>query len=215
MNATANRELSVLRNLFGTAVKWHRLRANPCNGISELKEPPGRLKFLNVQQIRKLLEACPPAPHPLKVIVLIALATGMRRGEIIGLRWDYVKLAEGFIVLPLTKNNTVRAIPINETLHKVLEAMPDKTGYVFGGDKPLGNFNRGWLAACKGAELENFRFHDLRHTYASIMTMEGIPARVLQDLLGHKTLAMTARYSHLAPAHLQNAAKVMDKVLTA
>ena len=146
---------------LSVAVKWHKLKANPCTGIDKLREPTGRTRYLELPEIRKLLEACPPAPHPLKVIVLMALCTGMRRGEILGLKWDYVKMSEGFILLPTSKNNEARAIPINKTLYKILEAMPSKEGYVFGGEKALWNFQKSWLSACKKATLEDFGFHDL------------------------------------------------------
>lgn len=212
-NATVNRELSVLKNLLGTAVEWKKLRANPLQGVGMLKEPPGRLRFLDLEEIHRLLACCPPPPHPLRNIILMALTTGMRRGEILGLRWDYIKLENRLMVLPMTKNNTVRVVPINETLATVLEAMPSKTGWVFGNGKPMVNVLRSFKAACKRADITDFRFHDLRHTYASHMTMKGVHARVLQDLLGHKTAAMTARYTHLAPAQLQSAQKLLDGVI--
>jgi len=73
-----------------------------------------------------------PLPHPLRDIVMVALTTGMRRGEILGLKWDYVRLESRFIILPITKNNTSRVVPINDTLHRILSEMPEKAGYVFG-----------------------------------------------------------------------------------
>jgi len=115
--------------------------------------------------------------------------------------------------LPITENNTVRVLPINDTLYRILEEMPEKTGYVFGNGKPITDVKHSFTSACKKAGISDFRFHDLRHTYASHLAMRGVHIRALQELLGHKTLAMTQRYSHLAPEQLQNAVKLLDGVI--
>lgn len=208
--ASENRGVSALKNMLNLTVEWRRLKTNPIRATKKLKEPPGRLRFLTLEEIHKLLACCPPPPHHLRDIVMVALTTGMRRGEILTLRWDYVKLENRLMVLPETKNNTVRIVPINDTLYNALEAMPNRKGYVFGNGKPLTDVKRSFHTTCKKAGIENFRFHDLRHTYASHLAMRGVPGRVLQDLLGHKTAAMTARYTHLAPAALQSAQKLLD-----
>jgi len=143
---------------------------------------------------------------------MVALTTGMRWGEILGLKWDYIKLENRLIILPMTKNNTVRVLPINDTLHRILSEMPEKSGYVFGNGKGghVGDIKRSFASAYRKAGITDFRFHDLRHTYASHLAIREVYIRALQELLGHKTLAMTQRYSHLAPEQLQNAAKLLD-----
>jgi integrase len=148
-------------------------------------------------------------------MVMVALTTGMRRGEILGLKWDYVRLESRLIILPVTKNNTVRVLPINETLYRILAEMPQKSGYVFGNGNGghIGDIKHSFTSACRKAGITDFRFHDLRHTYASHLAMRGVHIRALQELLGHKTLAMTQRYSHLAPEQLQNAVKLLDGVI--
>ncbi len=117
--------------------------------------------------------------------------------------------------LMMTKNNNVRVIPINDTLYKALAEMPHKTPFVFsnGNGGHIGDVKHGFTSACKRAGITDFRFHDLRHTYASHLAMRGVHIRALQELLGHKTLAMTQRYSHLAPEQLQNAVKLLDGVI--
>ena len=85
-----------------------------------------------MEEIHKLLACCPPPPHPLRDIVMVALTTGMGRGEILGLKWDDVRLGNRLIILPITKDNSVRVLPINDTLYRTLMEMPEKTGYVFG-----------------------------------------------------------------------------------
>jgi integrase len=141
------------------------------------------------------------------------LTTGMRRGEILGLKWDFIKLDNRLIILPVTKNNTVRVLPINDTPHRILSEMPEKSGYVFGNGKPITDVKHSFTSACRKAGITDFRFHDLRHTYASHLAMRGVHIRAPQQLLGHKTLAMTQRYSHLAPEQLQNAVKLLDGVI--
>jgi integrase len=146
---------------------------------------------------------------------MVALTTGMRRGEILGLKWDYMRLENRLIILPVTKNNTVRVLPINDTLYRILSEMAREASYVFGNGNGghIGDIKHSFTSACKKAGITDFRFHDLRHTYASHLAMRGVHIRPLQELLGHKTLAMTQRYSHLAPEQLQNAVKLLDGVI--
>ena len=161
------------------------------------------------------MACCPPPPHPLRDIVMVALTTGMRRGEILGLKWDSMRLENRLIILPVTKNNTVRVLPINDTLYRILSEMAREASYVFGNGNggDIGDIKHSFTSACRKAGITDFRFHDLRHTYASHLAMRGVHIRPLQELLGHKTLAMTQRYSHLAPEQLQNAVKLLDGVI--
>ena len=130
---------------------------------------------------------------------MVALTTGMRRGAILRLKWDYIRLDNRLIILPVTKNNTVRVLPINDTLHRTLSEMLKKAGYVFGKGNGghIENIKHSFTSACRKAGITDFRFHDLRYTYARHLAMRGVHIRALQELPGHKTLAMTQRYSHL------------------
>jgi hypothetical protein len=127
-------------------------------------------------------------------------------------RWDYIRRNNRFIILPITKNNTSPVVPINDPIHRILSEMPEKTGSVFGNGNGghIGDIKHSFPSACRKAGITDFRLHDLRHTYASHLAMRGVHIRALQELLGHKTLAMTQRYSHLAPEQLQNAVKLLD-----
>lgn len=214
-NATVNREISCLKNLLNTAVVWKRIKVNPIKDIPKLKEPPGRLRYLALDEINTLLAYCPDPPNPLRAIVTVALTTGMRKGEILGLKWDYIRFENRHIILPNTKNNTVRVVPMNGPLIKALEELPRLSEYVFGmaAGKHIGDIKKGFTAACKRAGIENFRFHDLRHTYASHLAMRGVHMRALQELLGHKNIQMTQRYSHLSPEQLQGAVKLLDDII--
>ena len=230
--ATVNQEIKRLRHMLNRAIEWGYIRENPCKGIKNMKEPSGRIRYLSHDEMEKLLKACDVsslAEKPnnkgrtfskiisvyLKPIVLIAIHSGMRRGEIMGLRWKDIDYKERRIILNKTKNNETKMIPINDTLLQVLQALPvhlheEKVFPDINGNMVTVTFER----TCKRAGIKDFRFHDLRHTFASYLTMGGENLRTVQTLLGHKDLRMTMRYSHLSPAHLKEAVSRLDKSLT-
>jgi integrase len=151
--------VAALNNLLNTAVEWKRIKTNPIKAVKKLKEPPGRLRYLTLQEINKLMVCCPPPPHPLRPIVVVALTTGMRKGEILSLKWNYIKPDSRFIILPVTKNNTVRVVPMNNTLLGVLMEIPRESEFVFESarGKHLGDVKRSFTTACKKAGIEDFR----------------------------------------------------------
>lgn len=229
--STVNKEYSTLRHMLKCAVDWGFLAHNPCKGVKELKEPPGRIRYLSREEMERLLAACEakclatspdnstnsvsdPLKGYLKPIVQIAIHSGMRRSEIVGLRWSHVDFTDGRITLPVTKNNDRRTIYMNNTLRKVLKTLPHHlhSDRVF----PAINPNMVTVAfgrACRRAGVRDFRFHDLRHTFASYLTMAGANLRTVQTLLGHKDLRMTMRYSHLSPEHLRDAVHTLEESL--
>jgi integrase len=144
----------------------------------------------------------------------MALNTGMRRGEILNLKWSDINMRTGTIIIRKSKNNEVRMIPINDTLKQSLEQIgPQQSNeYVFGNGngKPYVTIKTGFKAAVRRAGITDFRFHDLRHTFASHLIMSGVDIKSVQELLGHKDIRMTIRYSHLSNAHLQEAVKRLD-----
>jgi integrase len=230
--ATVNREFSRLRHMFKCAIDWGYIKNNPCKGVKELKEPPGRVRYLSHEEMDRLLMACDPASlleNPnnknrdlsklvsvyLKPIVLIAIHSGMRRGEIMGLKWKDIDFKEKRITLMETKNNDLRTIFMNDVLIRVLKALPvqlhsEKVFTGINGNMVSVAFER----ACKRANINDFRFHDLRHTFASYLVMGGINLRTIQTLLGHRDLRMTMKYSHLSPEYLQEAVLTLEKSLT-
>jgi len=174
-----------------------------------------RLRYLSKEECQKLIDACDPHLRP---IVITALNTGMRKAEILNLRCDQVDLKHGFILLEITKNGERREIPINHTLRKTLMALPRclDTPYVFFDlrtGKPYKNIKRSFASTCKRAGIKDFRFHNLRHTFASHLVMAGVDLTTVKELLGHKTLTMTLRYAHLAPSHKIKAVNVLDSNL--
>jgi integrase len=211
--ATVNKELNCLKAMLNKAVAWGYLQTHPLRGMKGLKELPGRLRYLTPDEKARLLDAC-ASPSYLRPIVDLAMHTGMRRSEILGLRWADVDLRRRTITLTHTKNNERRVIPVNDTVAATLKALPRHldTDLLFPAvNGPM--VTRAFWRACRKARLPNLRFHDLRHTFASYLAMGGFNLRTIQQLLGHRDLRMTSRYAHLSADHLQQAVKSLDAVL--
>jgi len=199
-HSTANRYLAVLRSALNKCVEWGILDANPCAHLKPYKEPPGRVKFLKPEEAEALLQECSKNPK-LYMFVALSLGTGMRRGEMENLLWEDVDLDKGIIRVRNTKTRQARFIPIPKDLKELMRRWPRQ------GERVLGPFRykKSFMAACRRAGLSDFRFHDLRHTYASWKVQDGVDLRTVAELLGHRTLAMVMRYSHLSPEHTERA----------
>jgi integrase len=217
--ATINRHMAAIKHMFTKAVEWDMVEEDVLKRVrkvKQLKENNRRLRYLSKEECQALVDAC---EGYLKSIVITALNTGMRRGELLSLKWDNLDLKHGFILLEQedTKNGERREIPINETLRRTLEALPRRLdgGNVFFNpetDKPYQTLSAAFIKACEKAGIQDFRFHDLRHTFASILVMAGKDLTTVKELLGHKTLAMTLRYAHLAPSHKVQAVDALDGI---
>lgn len=209
--ATVNRELTCIKHILNKAVEWRYLRHNQLRLVQRLKEPPGRLRYLTNEEVDLLLRKC--ASH-LRPIVITALNTGLRKGKILNLKWSDVDMTNRVITVKRPKNNETKTVPINETLYKTLKSLkPKKDGRpVFANEngEPYGDVRKSFATALKRAGIENFRFHDLRHTFASHLVMAGVDIRTVQELMGHKDIRMTMRYSHLSNAHLKEAVKRIE-----
>jgi integrase len=215
--ATINREITVLKHILRRAVLWGYLSRNQIESLKPLKEGPGRTRFLSLDEVERLLAACtfPDARSELgrgylRPFVLIALNTGMRRNEILSITRRSVDWANRFVTLASTKNGEARHIYLNATAMETLRALPvrinDERLFPFGPWQITMAFRR----AVKRAGLQDFRLHELRHTFASYQAMAGVQARGLQALLGHKDNRMTMRYSHLADAYLRDAVEKVN-----
>jgi integrase len=213
--ATVNRELTCLKHMFTMAIEWEYIRTNTVKVVKRLKEPPGRLRYLREKEVECLIDKCRKHLRP---IVVTALNTGMRKSEILNLRWADVDLKNLRITINNSKNNERRIVPINKNLHKELSPLLKRANgnFVFSNSysKPFGSISKGFSAAIKRAGIEDFRFHDLRHTFGSYMVMQGVDIRTVQQLLGHKDIKMTMRYSHLSPEHVKEAIGRLDNVWT-
>lgn len=207
--STVVRYLAALSHAFTVAVKeWQWLDDSPMRRVSKPQEPRGRVRFLDDDERLRLLEACKESPSPyLYIIVVLALSTGMRQGEIMSLTWKDVDLQEKRIILQETKNGDRRVVPL---VGHALELLKNHgkvrrldTFLLFPGKDPkkISDIRFAWEKALKDSFITNFRFHDLRHTFASYLAMRKATLTELRNLLGHKSPAMTARYSHLSEAH--------------
>ncbi len=210
--ASITKELNVLKHLLGLAVEWELIGANPAHGVKAPRVPAGRVRYLQPTELRAVLAACPEWLRP---VAGLAVATGMRRGEILGLRWLDLDLKGGRIMLPQTKNGEGRIVYLNTLAQQALAAVPcdgaKHTDLVFAGESITPeNVSLAFLRACRAVKNEDFRFHDLRHTAASWMRMNGAVIHTVALILGHKDLRMAARYQHLSPAYLSDAVKLLD-----
>jgi integrase len=219
-DSTVNRYMAVISHLFTIAMKeWGWINSNPCRRLSKLTEPRGRVRFLDHAEIEKLMEACKNSPNEyLYIIVVIALSTGARRNEIMTLTRDDVDLSQNILIFRDTKNTSTRSVPLlgeaRELVDKLLKVPKLHTKLLFPSkikpEKPY-DIRKAWENALRTAQIDQFRFHDLRHTAASYLTMSGASLIEVAEILGHRTLNMVQRYSHLNKKHLDSVIERMNK----
>jgi len=238
---TCNRDLSALRSALTRAVKWKLLKKNPLTEVKKLREDENSsIRYLSPDEERRLRAALTrrdtkrtarreaanawrrergykefPAENPdhLTPIVLVALNTGLRKGEIFALTWPTVDMKRALLTVrgEGAKSGQTRHVPLNADVLAVLKQWhtatdAPTTGYVFPGrgdsdDGQLDDIKTAWVPLLKAAKITGFRFHDLRHTFASKLVMAGVDLNTVRELLGHSELKMTLRYAHLAPEH--------------
>ena len=210
--STVNRYVAALSTCCSYGVEIGLLERNPCKGITRLSEPRGRARFLTEKEHDRLLEVARLSSPQLHLAVVLSLATGARQSEIWGLRWKEIDLKEGYLTFEKTKNGDIRKVPVlGEALdllrayhseHRIVGREELFPGRIKGQSM---DFRKQWVAALKQAEIKDFRWHDLRHSCASFMVQNGLDLRLVAELLGHRTLQMSMRYSHLAKEHLKQA----------
>lgn len=205
--ATLNRYMVAIAAVFTWAIEQRltpKAWVHPCRGIKRLPENDGRVRFLDADERARLFEACKASQYPrLHAMALMAMKTGARRGELLSLTWKDVDLVAGIANLGKTKNGDRRTLVL---LPDVVAALTpfvssDPKRYVFGSvrskyQSPT-SIDSAWRDAVERAKIKNFKFHDLRHCCASYMAQAGIPLNVIAEVLGHRKLDMTRRYSHL------------------
>lgn len=220
--STLNRHITSLSCVFTAAVRdWGWTSKNPVRDVRRQKEPKGRIRFLSDEEREKLLTACKESDCPyLYLVVVLALSTGMRKAEILNLKWSEVDLTRGAIVLYKTKNKEPRRVAIRglalELLKKHSAVRRLDTELLFPGELSPKNgrpfdIRKAWEAARGKAKLENFVFHDLRHSCASYLAMGGATLLEIAEVLGHKTLDMVRRYAHLAESHTAGVVERMNQ----
>jgi integrase len=220
--ATVNRYLASLSSCLSYGVKtleW--IERNPCERVKKPSESKGRVRFLSDNERIRLLEACRSHPE-LYLAVILSLTTGARQGEIMSLRWGQIDFARQVIVLHKTKNGETRSIPLVGEAFTLLQERAKVRNLhddrIFPA-RPRAkkseclDLNNPWRTALKAAGITDFHWHDLRHTAASYLAMSGISLVEIAKVLGHRTLAMVARYSHLSDGHIvATGQKLADKL---
>ena len=199
--ATKNRYLSALSAFYNVCIiDWELVKENPVAKVRRFLEPKGRVRYLSDDERYRLLEACRASKHPyLYVIVVIALSTGMRRTEITTLSRDQIDFNRQTLTLWDTKNKEPRVVPLVGLAHELVSKLPRTNKKLF----PGSNIRYYWEKAVKEARVDNYTFHDNRHTAASYMAQAGVPLYTIGEILGHKSLEMTKRYAHLSTEHLR------------
>ena len=193
-NATINRELALLKHLFNLAIQWRCADYNPVKEVRFLKEEM-RERILTPDEIQRLFDA---ADDELRPVIVTALHTGMRLGEIVSLRWSQVNFEAGFIQIEHSKNGKIRKVPMNSLLKKTLKNVKKEVQeFVFmRNGKHVNSIRKPWEHALKQAGIEGCRFHDLRHNFATYALLHGADLISLRDILGHFDINMTTRYAH-------------------
>jgi len=208
--STANRSLTLLRLVFNRARLWGDFfGVNPCSGVRREREAAHRLRYLSTDEINSLLSVAHPRLYPLLVA---SLHTGMRQGELLALAWQNVSLERDMLYILKSKSGKPREIPLTGKLRDVLLSLvPKPEGPVF--ELPFIMLRRYFDKALKAAAITGFRWHDLRHSFASHFLMRTNDLPALQKLLGHSSPAMTLRYAHLSQGHLVSEMAIFEATL--
>jgi len=232
--ASLNRHLAYSSHLMSEAVKRGHIAFNPYSGVERMKEPPGRIRYLELEQAERLLEECDLWFRP---FMALGLETGCRKGELANLLWRDVDWKAGFIQIRHSKNGDARMVPLTPSATQELKAIPRRLDHPFiFSDRKGAPLVKDWEAqigadglpspgleyrdgplqkvlkkACRAAGIEDFRFHDSRHHVGSWLAMQGVSTDARMAILGHKTERMARRYSHLSPDYIKQAMRLFSE----
>ena len=206
--STANRYRSILSSIFTWAIRNDRIASNPVRSVGLRREENHGIRFLEEKEEKTLRAAIVDIAPEHEPAFSLALYTGMRLGEQRSLTWSDVDIDRGFLYLRKTKSGKPRPIPLNAEAKEALQRLKKSGRY----EQVSPGHPRFWFEkAIVNAKIVGFRWHDLRHTFASRMVMAGVDLRTVQELLGHESIAMTLRYAHLAPRHLRAAVDAISQ----
>ncbi|MEQ1528163.1 MAG: site-specific integrase [Methylococcaceae bacterium] len=216
--ATVVRYLAALSHAFKITVnEWQWVQENPAKKVTRPTEPDGRVRWLDDDERQRLLAACQESSNNwLYMCVILALSSGMRLSELMNLRWSDLDLKEGFLILHKTKNGTKRRVPLSglglSLLKEHSKVRRLDSNLLFPSKDPLKpiNIRSAFQYALERAGIENFHWHDLRHSTASYLAMNNASMAEIAEILGHKTLSMVKRYSHLSDGHVSNVVASMN-----
>lgn len=211
--ASVNRKLAALKSAFSLAVRNKKADSNPVKEVKLFKENNARIRFLTDEEETRLFSVL---PKKYKSLVTVALHTGLRKTEQLSLKWTDIDFKLGQITVRESKPGKSRVIPMNETVEATLRNQPRRlrNPYVFVGRKAGGrllDLPNDWEDWLLKAKIPDFRWHDLRHTFASRLVMAGVDLYIVCRLLGHQDIKMTMRYAHLAPGYMKAAVNILSK----
>jgi len=214
--ATVNRELACLRHMLNLARSWKIIRESPMNEVKLLKEEKYKMRILDRIEADLLIDA---AVDHLKPILIVALNTAMRRGEILGLSWNDIDFVNYNIHVKNTKSGKDRILPMNSLVAKTLKEQDMSCEWIFPNpqrkDRALKDVSSSLKTACDKIGIEKFRFHDLRHTSATWMVNAGVDLVTIKEILGHSTIAMTMVYAHSSQDSKRKAVQKLEEISTA
>ncbi len=223
-NGTINRYIATLRHMLNIAKRrWGLIERNPAADVESLREPKGRERFLSDDERTQLLDVCNTISQDLYVAVVLALTTGARKTEIWSLAWLQVDLDEDRITFFETKNDSTRSVPLIEPAKSLLvehkqirDRLPEeeRSPFIFPAKRDQNesyDFTYQWRRALKSSGIQDFRWHDLRHTAASYLAAAGVSDLVIAQVLGHKNLQMVKRYAHLRTQDLKEHLTLLGK----
>ncbi|MGB7294207.1 MAG: tyrosine-type recombinase/integrase [Candidatus Aminicenantales bacterium] len=210
--STINRELACLKTLFGKAIEWEKCETNPARKVKKFRENGVKERILTIDEMRRLIDAASLAIRP---VLVTALNTGMRKNEILSLRWSNVDLLKGYILIEDSKSGRSRKIPMNGQVLEALGGLKQGGEFIFansGTGTHIKDVKTAFWGACRRAKIKDLRFHDLRHTAATRMIEAGIDLVTVSRILGHASIQMTMRYAHPTPENMRRAVEKLGEV---
>lgn len=211
--ATVNREVALLKHMFNLGIRWEYTLDNPTRGVNLLREDNTVERILSREEEERLVATAHPDLRP---VLVTALNTGMRLGELLSLTWADVDLSRRLITVRHTKNGRVRRLPINDGLLEAFEALHGKSRkaeYIFSSPRHgnrRSSVRTAFEAAIRRAGISKLRFHDLRHTFATRLVAAGVDIVTVKELLGHRDITMTMRYAHAEPERSLDAVRRLE-----
>jgi integrase len=222
--ATVNKLVAVLKACFSWLERQGSAKTNPARGITALKENNELVRYLTPAQFQRLIEEAAKLRWYLAPILIIAHQTGLRRGNILNLKWSDCDFNLRLIRISTSKNGEPIALGMDDTVYEQLMEIDRKrrvpnSDYVFAHQEgpqrgqPILDIKNAWRTVTKNAEISNFRFHDLRHSCASLILMKTGNLMLAKDALAHKSIKSTLRYAHLSPEYMREQMRVLDDSL--
>ena len=211
--ATINREIALMKTIFNKAIEWGRIEKNPLISVKKYKENHQKdMRILTDEEAIQLIDS---ASAHLRPVLIIALNAGMRRNEILSLKWKNIDFRKGMIFIEDSKSGRSREVYMNGLIFKALKELPQNSDYVFPNQetgKHILDVKTSFKTACKKVAIKGLRFHDLRHTAATKMVEAGIDIATVSKILGHSSIVMTMRYAHPGEKTMRAAAEKLGQI---